>query len=72
MYPYRKYVLTQVVCTHTGSMCLHRIYVPTQKVCTHIIAIYSLVRGVGVGFFLEARGRNTLEVEGTGSDTGET
>ena len=39
---------------------------------TCIIAIYSLVRGVGVGFFLEARGRKTLEVEGTGLDTGET
>ena len=79
MYLYRKYIiLTQEVCTHTGSMYLHRNYVPTQKVrmysqWTCMITIYSLVVGVmGVGVFLEARGCNTLEVEGTGLDTGET
>ena len=82
MYSYRKYVLIQEECTQTVSMYTYRRYVLTQEVCTHIgsmysqwtciIAIYSLVHGVGVGFFLEARDRKTFEVEGTGLDTGET
>ena len=68
VYLHRKYVLIQKVCT-----------VLAQKVCTHSgraiakMCTYSLVcGGVRAGFFLEARGRKTLEVEGTGLDTGET
>ena len=71
MYSYKKYVHTQEICTHTGSMHLHRKYVLTVDVQT-CNNVYILVFGVGVGFFLEAQGHNTLEVEGTGSDTGET
>ena len=89
MYLHRKYVFTQEVCTHAGSMASHRKYTLIQEVCTYvrsmhsqwtyiiiiiiiIMCTYSLVRGVGVGFSLETRGRKTLEVEGTGLDNGET
>ena len=66
MVSHRKHVLIQEVYTYTGSMHSQRKYI-IILMCT-----YSLVRGVGVGFFFEARGRKTLEVEGTGLDTGET
>ena len=71
MYLHKKYVLRQEVCTYIRSMYLHRKYVLTVDVhnCNNV---YLLLHGVEVGFFLEVRGRKTLEVEGAGSNTGET
>ena len=62
--------------SHRKHLLIQEVYTLTQEVCkwTYIIKLmftYSLVHAVGVGF-LEARGRNTLEVEGTGLDNGET